>query len=344
MALIICPECGKQVSDQAKLCPDCGYPLQKSIKSNKTAEKRANFKHKLKSRPAKLLYFCIVVIAIIAAAFTIVPKMICLDHEYTWKVTTKATCINEGEKTEICNKCGKKGDSVSIPKAEHSFQRTTLKNATCAEDGTAEQTCSICGFTETVVIPHKGHTYVEATCTQAKHCKNCGQVAGEPLGHDYYNGSCTRCNEEQIFGPNEEFLIKDEFGNGLLGVTFHSAKVHYACNYLEANEGAEYVIVTYSYRNINYSYQSIPSIPPLGVFISQINLKAYDETGEFAQPYPCIDTVCAYDIPKNSSCSNVSMAFELKSTSSKIKIIYDDGILMYIGGKVAKGVFEIPIQ
>lgn len=27
MALIKCPECGKQVSDKAKFCPSCGYPF-----------------------------------------------------------------------------------------------------------------------------------------------------------------------------------------------------------------------------------------------------------------------------------------------------------------------------
>lgn len=31
MALITCPECGKQISDQAKACPNCGYPLPKEI-------------------------------------------------------------------------------------------------------------------------------------------------------------------------------------------------------------------------------------------------------------------------------------------------------------------------
>ena len=29
MALIKCPECGKEVSDSAKSCPHCGYPLDK---------------------------------------------------------------------------------------------------------------------------------------------------------------------------------------------------------------------------------------------------------------------------------------------------------------------------
>ena len=29
MALINCPECGKEISDQVKNCPNCGYPLKK---------------------------------------------------------------------------------------------------------------------------------------------------------------------------------------------------------------------------------------------------------------------------------------------------------------------------
>lgn len=31
MALIECPECGKKISDQAKMCPHCGMPLEKTI-------------------------------------------------------------------------------------------------------------------------------------------------------------------------------------------------------------------------------------------------------------------------------------------------------------------------
>lgn len=33
MALITCPECGKQISDQAEACPNCGYPLKKQTVS-----------------------------------------------------------------------------------------------------------------------------------------------------------------------------------------------------------------------------------------------------------------------------------------------------------------------
>lgn len=32
MALIKCPECGKNISDKAVACPQCGYNLQKKTK------------------------------------------------------------------------------------------------------------------------------------------------------------------------------------------------------------------------------------------------------------------------------------------------------------------------
>ncbi len=33
MALIKCPECGKEISDQAPACIHCGYPLNKTVQS-----------------------------------------------------------------------------------------------------------------------------------------------------------------------------------------------------------------------------------------------------------------------------------------------------------------------
>lgn len=35
MALIKCPECGKQVSDKAPACPGCGSPIDTSIRCPK---------------------------------------------------------------------------------------------------------------------------------------------------------------------------------------------------------------------------------------------------------------------------------------------------------------------
>lgn len=35
MALIKCPECGKEVSDTARTCPNCGYKIKKNISNEK---------------------------------------------------------------------------------------------------------------------------------------------------------------------------------------------------------------------------------------------------------------------------------------------------------------------
>ncbi len=38
MALIKCPECGKEISSVAESCPHCGYPIQRKIKEETKAE------------------------------------------------------------------------------------------------------------------------------------------------------------------------------------------------------------------------------------------------------------------------------------------------------------------
>ena len=47
------------------------------------------------------------------------------------------------------------------------------------------------------------HTWVEATCTEAKICDECGETEGEPLGHDWQAATytqpktCARCGETE---------------------------------------------------------------------------------------------------------------------------------------------------
>ncbi len=37
MALIKCPECGKEISDKASVCPNCGYPISNTSSAGSTA-------------------------------------------------------------------------------------------------------------------------------------------------------------------------------------------------------------------------------------------------------------------------------------------------------------------
>ena len=54
-----------------------------------------------------------------------------------------------------------------------------------------------------------GHTWLEATCTEAKTCEICGISEGEALGHTTQTGTCDRCGEK--FSKWEPGEYVDEF-------------------------------------------------------------------------------------------------------------------------------------
>lgn len=59
MAMIKCPECGKDISDQAKFCPNCGYPIEKIIH---TKPYRQPVKHRNSPVSIFILVLCSVLI------------------------------------------------------------------------------------------------------------------------------------------------------------------------------------------------------------------------------------------------------------------------------------------
>lgn len=118
--------------------------------------------------------------------------------QHSWdegKVVTEPTEQTEGECLYTCTVCGQaKTEAVPVLNHEHSYEAAITK-PTCEKDGYTTYTCR-CGDSytadETAAV---GHNYSEATCTESKTCATCGKTKGEPLGHDFQNGSCTRCNE-----------------------------------------------------------------------------------------------------------------------------------------------------
>ena len=58
MALVICPECGKQFSDKAKACPECACPIEYVQAKQKSAEKSKNTKRVVKMpAPVGIKYY-----------------------------------------------------------------------------------------------------------------------------------------------------------------------------------------------------------------------------------------------------------------------------------------------
>lgn len=66
MALITCPECGKEISASATTCPNCGHPMKQI---NKAQPVKGNQQPKKKSHPVLIVIGVIIAIAIIGGAF-----------------------------------------------------------------------------------------------------------------------------------------------------------------------------------------------------------------------------------------------------------------------------------
>ena len=68
MALIHCPECGREISDQAAACPGCGFPLspvEPDETQRRLAEAKARDRAFLKRAGAALLLTVLVILGLI---------------------------------------------------------------------------------------------------------------------------------------------------------------------------------------------------------------------------------------------------------------------------------------
>ena len=115
----------------------------------------------------------------------------------------------------------------TLPKiCPHDFRtgKTEAKDATCETAGNKEYyTCSKChnvyaDFRATVqttvgdcTIPALGHNWVDATCTDPKHCSNCGITEGQALGHVWTNECDPDCNNScgEIREPHNYVWVVD---------------------------------------------------------------------------------------------------------------------------------------
>lgn len=68
MALINCPECGKEVSDKAEQCPNCGCNIVKYSKKIKKAEDKSKMKEKKETRKTKNNKIIIALVCICAVS------------------------------------------------------------------------------------------------------------------------------------------------------------------------------------------------------------------------------------------------------------------------------------
>lgn len=149
-----------------------------------------------------------------------------LDHvPASWKVTSAASCTEEGSKSVFCKNCDTELDTEVIPAKGHDIVNVEAKAATCSEVGyDAYEYCTLCNYStykEKDMIEHTPGK--EATCTTPQFCAVCEQEIAEALGHVRVITAgkdatcekeglsdlveCSRCDqviEEQITIPKRE--------------------------------------------------------------------------------------------------------------------------------------------
>ncbi len=150
-------------------------------------------------------------------------QTIAKTENHSWdagKVTTKATCTEEGEKTFTCSICGdKKTEKVSATGHQHTEIRNK-KEATCKETGYSGDTwCKDCGkkiLSGQTIAKTENHSWdagkvtTKATCTEEGEktftCSICGDEKTEKIsatGHQHTeirNKKEATCKEEGYSG------------------------------------------------------------------------------------------------------------------------------------------------
>lgn len=182
---------------------------------------------------------------------------------HNWKdgeTLLEPTCTEAGKKQKVCENCGKLLE-VEIPALGHNYENRVCtrcgekepgcenhtfgdwvitKNATCVAEGSKKRTCTVCGVEEIETIAATGvHTYGEwqvtkqATCTadgiKTKTCTGCGATQSQSiakLGHNYVNGTCTRCGEKQelVIGANINYHEYISESGGTVSSSYTSTK------------------------------------------------------------------------------------------------------------------------
>lgn len=74
MALIKCPDCGKEVSDKSEVCIKCGCPLQGEVKEEKREREEKNVVQKPKKSKKNILFIALALIAVIVVIIVIVAN------------------------------------------------------------------------------------------------------------------------------------------------------------------------------------------------------------------------------------------------------------------------------
>ena len=161
MALIKCPECGKEISDKARRCPKCGYSL-----SNE-------FNKKKKSFSFKVLVICIGIFIAIAIFYLISQIMGGNDESINNETTNNETTNNESTLDVTANSILKMQENIGDVDDGNSEEMEL-----CGENGVVTYTNTLPGlidYTNTA-------TWIPDTRLETEYVYECMvDLYGEPI-------------------------------------------------------------------------------------------------------------------------------------------------------------------
>lgn len=177
MALLKCPECGREISDTAKNCPNCGYKVKRHFRETNT--KKRNTK-------AFTIIIAIVLCAVIICGILLLIGRGSLKTAINILKAGSFACIQSHDLEDatcqhgkICKRCG---SEIGRP-TSHKWLEATCEHG------------KICVYCNVEEGEKADHNWLEATCTSPKICNVCGEEEGSALGHSCRIGYCENCGE-----------------------------------------------------------------------------------------------------------------------------------------------------
>ncbi len=148
-----------------------------------------------------------------------------LNHDIQSHKAQAATCTEVGwEAYQTCSRC-EYTTYKEIAVLNHDIQNHKAEAATCTDIGwEVYQTCSRCSYTtyqEIAALNHdvQNHEAQAATCAETgweayETCSRCDYTTYREtpalMAHEYANGHCKRCNEQEPTLDNLTFTLKDD--------------------------------------------------------------------------------------------------------------------------------------
>lgn len=160
-------------------------------------------------------------------------KPICTEHDLYETIIVNATCSNNGSILVKCKNCDYE-EIKEISPLEHKVVIDEEIKPTCELLGQTEGShCELCGLVikRSEPIQKINHEIVNATCEKPAHCINCGYEIGDTLPHNFDNGICRNCSEEEIV-KSFKFKLSIDLSYYILdGVLDNSPIIHIPSKY-----------------------------------------------------------------------------------------------------------------